>query len=128
MINGSDHVCPAQPPVRCCLLVTRLVSCEPDSDSGSGVTRQWAVRSVRSVKTTSSRLSEPETDSDTEIVDVGAAKTSSSSRPKTAFQAINSRFNSVLAELRQVHLRTMKPASLPPMENVKTENIPKKQR
>ena len=92
------------------------------------MTRQWAVRSVRSVKTTSSRLSEPETDSDTEIVDVGAAKTSSSSRPKTAFQAINSRFNSVLAELRQVHLRTMKPASLPPMENVKTENIPKKQR
>ena len=125
---GSYHICPAQPPVRCCLLVTRLVSCDPDSGSGSGVTRQWAVRSVRSVKTTSSRLSEPETDSDTEIVDVGAAKTSSSSRPKTAFQAINSRFNSVLAELRQVHLRTMKPASLPPMENVKTENIPKKQR
>ena len=115
-----------QPPVRCCLLVTRLVSCDPGSGSDSGVTRQWAVRSVRSVKTASSRLSEPETDSDTEIVDVGAATTSS--RPKTAFQAINSRFNSVLAELRQVHLRTMKPASLPPMENVKTDQIAKKQR
>ena len=106
--------------------MTRLVSCDPGPGSDSGVTRQWAVRSVRSVKTASSRLSEPETDSDTEIVDVGAATTSS--RPKTAFQAINSRFNSVLAELRQVHLRTMKPASLPPMENVKTDQIAKKQR
>ena len=45
------------------------------------------------------------------------------------FQALNSRFNSVLAELRQVHLRTMKPASLPPMENIKTDNsIVKKER
>ena len=115
--------------MRCCLLVTKLVSCDSDPDSGSDVTQRWAVRSVRSVKTSSSRLSAEDTDSDTEIVDVGAAKTSLSSRPKTAFQALNSRFNSVLAELRQVHLRTMKPASLPPMENIKTENnIVKKQR
>ena len=55
------------------------------SGSGSDVTQRWAVRSVRSVKTSSSRLSAEETDSDAEIVDVGAAKTSSS-RPKTAFQ------------------------------------------
>ena len=66
-------------------------------------------------------MSEPESDSDTEIVDVKGLK-GVSSRPKTALQALNSRFNSVLAELRQVHLRTMKPASLPPMEKTKTES------
>ena len=86
--------------------MTRLVSCDPDfrsgikeqkysnpenktvlkSGSGSDVTQRWAVRSVRSVKTSSSRLSAEESDSDAEIVDVGAAKTLSS-RPKTAFQA-----------------------------------------
>lgn len=36
-------------------------------------------------------------------------------RPKTAFQRLNHRFEKVLAELKQVHLRTMKPAGLPPM-------------
>ena len=53
--------------------------------SGSDVTQRWAVRSVRSVKTSSSRVSAEDTDSEAEIVDVGAAKTLSS-RPKTAFQ------------------------------------------
>ena len=53
---------------------------------------------------------------DTEIVDLsGAGPGPGAGRPRTAFQALNSRFSLVLAELRQVHLRTMKPASLPPL-------------
>ena len=53
---------------------------------------------------------------DTEIVDLsGAGQRAGAGRPRTAFQALNSRFSLVLAELRQVHLRTMKPASLPPL-------------
>ena len=53
---------------------------------------------------------------DTEIVDLsGAGAGPGAGRPRTAFQALNSRFSLVLAELRQVHLRTMKPASLPPL-------------
>ena len=51
---------------------------------------------------------------DTEIVDLSGAGPGAG-RPRTAFQALNSRFSLVLAELRQVHLRTMKPASLPPL-------------
>ena len=57
---------------------------------------------------------------DTEIVDLsgaGAGPGPGAGRPRTAFQALNSRFSLVLAELRQVHLRTMKPASLPPLAN-----------
>ena len=45
----------------------------------------------------------------------GAGQRAGAGRPRTAFQALNSRFSLVLAELRQVHLRTMKPASLPPL-------------
>ena len=41
-----------------------------------------------------------------------------STRPKTAFQTLNSRFEKVLSELRGVHLRTMKPASLPPITSM----------
>ena len=43
-----------------------------------------------------------------------------SSRPKTAFQTLNRKFEKVLSELRGVHLRTMKPASLPPISSVST--------
>ena len=77
----------------------------------------WAGRRVRSV----APLSAAGSDSDnTEIVDLsgagaGAGQRAGAGRPRTAFQALNSRFSLVLAELRQVHLRTMKPASLPPL-------------
>ena len=66
-------------------------------------------------------LSAAGSDSDnTEIVDLSGAGAGQragvgAGRPRTAFQALNSRFSLVLAELRQVHLRTMKPASLPPL-------------
>ena len=68
-------------------------------------------------------LSAAGSDSDnTEIVDLSGAGAGAgqragagAGRPRTAFQALNSRFSLVLAELRQVHLRTMKPASLPPL-------------
>ena len=79
----------------------------------------WAGRRVRSVAPLSAAGSDSD---DTEIVDLSGAGTGAglgagqgAGRPKTAFQALNSRFSLVLAELRQVHLRTMKPASLPPL-------------
>ena len=41
------------------------------------------------------------------------------------FPSWNHKFGSVLAELTQVHLRTMKPAGLPPMENIpRIRNVP----
>ena len=51
---------------------------------------------------------------------MSVSRPTTSTRPKTAFQAINSRFEKVLSELRGVHLRTMKPASLPPITSVAT--------
>ena len=75
----------------------------------------WAGRRVRSVAPLSAAGSDSD---DTEIVDLsgaGAGQRAGAGRPRTAFQALNSRFSLVLAELRQVHLRTMKPASLPPL-------------
>ena len=75
----------------------------------------WAGRRVRSVAPLSAAGSDSD---DTEIVDLsGAGAGPGAGRPRTAFQALNSRFSLVLAELRQVHLRTMKPASLPPLAN-----------
>ena len=44
-------------------------------------------------------------------------------RPKTAFQRLNNKFEQVLAELKQVHLRTQKPKSLPPIIPVSTTPI-----
>ena len=44
-------------------------------------------------------------------------------RPKTALQRLNSKFEKVLSELKQVHLRTMKPAGLPPMNDMSTTPV-----
>ena len=45
-------------------------------------------------------------------------------RPKTAFQRLNNKFEQVLAELKQVHFRTKKPKSLPPIQIQPTSSTP----